>query len=483
MTGVVVTTATRSGPTTPLRSPSGQFFVSGITERGDTAAPILLRSMTDYAAKCGVRTSYGTVYDQLKTFFDEGGSQAYVARVVGGSASVGLLTLQDRAGVPLNTLRVDAQNAGAWSSGLTVEVQNGSLADTFRIIVKLNGETVEDWNNLANPAAAVLAASGSVYVRITDLGSATVAPNNNPKVLAATALSAGNDQRGSVVAADYVTALTRFSPELGDGAVAIPGQTTGVYTGINDHCKANNRVGILAATRGASTSTLASNAATIASEYVGLFAPWVQVDDGAGGIRTVSPEGYIAGVRARAHDQVGPWRAPAGEFSVARTLLGLDQVFTQTESDSLDSARVSPIRQIANSVRLYGWRSLSADEGNYFLLKDRDFLNHLVVNAKARLEKYVFNPIDSRGRLFAEMSADLVGLLDPFRQNGGLYAKTDPLTGDDIDPGYSVVTDSRVNTPETAALNKVYAQMLVRISPTGQFINLTVVKVGILAGI
>ena len=48
MPGVNVTTAARSGPSTPLRATSGQLFVAGLAERGSTTDPILLRGMADY---------------------------------------------------------------------------------------------------------------------------------------------------------------------------------------------------------------------------------------------------------------------------------------------------------------------------------------------------------------------------------------------------------------------------------------------------
>jgi hypothetical protein len=181
--------------------------------------------MADVATYLGTRQSYGNVWDQLKVFFDEGGQQAYVARVVGPAATKGTLSLNDRAVAPQPTLRIDAQNPGSWSSQITVEVQDGASPNTFRLLVRLNGDLVEDYNNLVTPADAVSAMGKSPYVRATDLGSATAAPDNRPVVAAATALSVGSDDRASVVAATYTAALAQFVPGFGDGAVAIPGQT------------------------------------------------------------------------------------------------------------------------------------------------------------------------------------------------------------------------------------------------------------------
>jgi hypothetical protein len=479
--GVVVTTQTQLGPSASTKAQSGQFFIAGLTERGDVSAPVLVRGMADVANLLGSRVSYGAVWDQLNTFFSEGGLQAYVARVVGGSATVGNLTLVDRAGSPQNTLRIDAQNPGSWSTQISVQVQNGSVANTFRITVYLNGIAVEDKNNLASPGDAVTAFSKSVYVRATDLGSVTASPNNNPAVISATTLSSGADDRASVVAATYVAALSRFTPALGDGSVAIPGQTsTAIWTGIDAHCRANNRIGLLASAQGDSKATLLGRVVEVSSEYCGIFSPWVKVPDGSGNTRTISPEGYVAACRARAHSQVGPWRVPAGAIAAANFVSDLDQKFIDSDANDLDAGRVNVIKLVAGTVRLYGWRSLSPSS-DYTYLKDRDLLNYLTVQANILLENYVFQTIDRKGQLQSAVAASLTGLVDPIAQGGGLYPFVNDA-GQQVDPGYKVETGDTVNTPSTLAQNILNARLSVRISPVGSLISLVIVKVGVLSG-
>lgn len=483
MPGVVVRTETQAGPSAALRAQSSQLFIAGITERGDTTKPVIVRGMADVNLLLGDRVSYGAVWDQLKVFFDEGGLQAYVARVVGTTPTKGTLTLQDRAGSPLNTVRIDAQNAGAWSSRLKIQVQDGALANTYRITVTLDDVVVEDKNNLATPAEAVTAFKDSIYVRAVDLGSATAAPNNNPKVLAATALSAGTDDRATAVDATYVTALALFTKDLGDGAVAIPGRTTtAIWTGINTHCIANNRIGLLSGANGDSKSTLLGRSAEVNSEFVGVFAPWIVVPDGNGGTRTISPEGYVAAMRSRAHDQVGPWKVPAGRIAVANTLVDVQTRFIDSDADDLDAGRINVIRYINGSIRLYGWRSMSTDEDNYAYLYPRDLLNYLTVESEKRLEDYVFEPIDRKGHLLAAINASLVGLVDPIARAGGLYAMLNG-SNEQVDPGYKIDTGPNVNTTTTMAANEVRAILSVRVSPVGGLVSLTIVKVGITSGL
>lgn len=479
--GVTVTTATRSGPSAPLRAQSGQYFVAGQAERGSVTTPTKIRSMADYGKFFGDRVSYGTLYDDLRTFFAEGGTQAQVIRVVGTATTLGTITLQDRSGAPANTLRVDAENPGAWSANLTVEVQDGINTDTFRIIVRLDGVIVDDHNNLHDPTEAVQAFSTSPYVRVTDMGSVSAAPANNPAVIGPTALSAGSDDRATVVAQNYVDALDLFPLGMGDGAVAIPGIGPSGHAGLIAHAEANRRIAILAANQGTDVATLMGMAASLDSEYAGLFAPWVVIPDGYMQ-RTISPEGYVAACRNRAHEAAGPWRAPAGQIAEASFIRGLDQTFTKDEGETLNDGRVSAIRVIANTIRLYGWRSLSSDEQDYRLLTGRDTLNRLVVESETRLEKYVFQTIDGKGQLLSAVNAELVGIVEPIRAVGGIYERH-AENGDLLDPGYSVDTSSAVNTVDTIASNEIHAILAVRISPTGEFVYLTIVKVGITASV
>lgn len=491
MPGVKVTTSARSGPTTPQTAPSGQYFVTGITERGSIDRPVSLRSMADYARLLGARVTYGAVYDDVRTFFEEGGSLVHVARVVGATPTVGTLALADRSLDPgLATIRLDAQNPGAWSTGLTAEVQDGqddvaAGGKTFNIVIRLGGVIVERYDNLPDPATAVTRMAGSEYVKATNLGNATPAGStaaNSPRVAAAAAFSAGADDRATATVASYIDALSRFGIGMGDGIVAIPGQTiAAAYTGIADHCRTNRRLGILVAPRSTDAGTLRTTAAQNSSEFTGLFAPWVQVSDGAGGSRAITPDGFVAAKRSLAH-ATGPWVAPAGEGGRARYVIGVDQEFDALTGDALYAGRVNAIRTISGTARLYGWRSTSKDEANFGSLTSQDMINRVVTEGEARLEPFVFQVIDGRGQLLSRINGEMVGMLEPMRAAGGLYPMID-VTGDEIDPGYRVSTGPEVNTPQTLARNEVKVDIGIRPSPTADLITYSIVKVGLTAGL
>lgn len=486
MPGVVVTTGAVAGPSAPTRAPSSTYFTVGLAERGPTNRAQLVSSFSEFVSYFGDRTTYGALWDDARMYFEEGGTRAYVTRVVGAAATIGAIAspLLDRhATTPVATLNVAAANAGAWSLGLAVRIVAGATTDTFRLQVLKDGIVVRDYTNLHNPQEAVSRVNGDTqsYVVLTDAASATAAPLNNPAVAGPIALTAGTDDRGAVVAAGYVTALNRFEKGLGDGAVSIPGIGATVHAGLIAHADANNRVALLSAARGADKATLTGLANTANAKRAALYAPWVRVSDGYGGTRAISPEGYAAATRAKAHEIEGPWRAAAGEISKATYVVMPDEIYTPADADDLDNGRVNVIRTLAGAVRVYGARSTSADP-DWAYLSYAEVVNRVVVAAESALEPYVFATIDSQGHLLATVRGTLIGIVQPMADANGLFARR-ATDGTLLDPGYSVVTDDSVNPVASLALNQIFAKVGIRPSPTAATVFLTVTKAGVTAAL
>jgi len=489
MPGVSVTTGTISGPSAPARAPSSTYFAAGLTERGPITPPTVrnaIYSFNQFVATYGARPSFGTAWDDIKTFFEEGGTRLYFQRIVGPAAAAGTLgsALADRATTPDDTLTVAAASPGAWSSRVSLNVVDGPTAATYRIQVMLDGAVVEDFTNLSSPQNGISKINAtSQFIRLADAGSTTAAPNNNPKATTTpVTIAAGTDDRASINTASYIAALDKFSDGLGDGIVALPGIGPSVHTALIAHADAHNRVAALAGARGDDKATMASYAASIDAKRAGYFAPWVQIQDGFGGVRAISPEGFVAACRARAHERVGPWKAAAGETGKARFLVGPDQVFTPAEANDLDGSKVNIIRILAGATRLYGWRSLAADVDNWGMLTGADVINRIVVEAAAQMEPYVFDVIDSSGHLLASVTGTLTGIVQPMASAGGLFAGRDPA-GDIVDPGYKVTADDTNNPVQSLALNQILGAVGVRVSPTAAMVFIQVSKAGVTASL
>lgn len=483
MTGVHVHTGATSGTGDVLRAPGSRYFIAGCAEKGDDATPVVCKTFPAFVREFGNAVAYGFLYRDALTYFKQGGTELVVTRVVGDAATKGELQLVDRALAPVNTVKLTAFSAGAWSTDLTATVDDGEVDDTVTIVLTYKAgtvdEIVETFRNLASPAAIVtkINASSRLAVASND-DSATVAPGNLPAVMVATAFSAGDDDIDSVDADALVAALDRFTFRYGPGAVAIPGYDASlVADGLEAHCAADDidRIGLThdeqsSSVEAGKTLALSLRGATD-SEYVGIFGPWVSCPDGAGGVVTVPPTGSVAARRAAAHQSKGPWLWPAGEAGKLTFVTGAEFDMTAADIDDLIGAGFNPIVAIdGQGLEVYGWRSLSVDEA-YYSLATRDTLNVHGWQAKRVLQPLVFKPIDGKGVTVADARGRLVALCEDMKQAGGLYPLLDD-TGAELDPGYSVTVEA------VPAERKLSATTGLRIVEAAELIEDTITAVG-----
>lgn len=474
--GVQVTTKLSSGPSN-TGTPSGRLHVAGLTEFGPVDKAVVVDSIAKFIAVFGGRTAYSSnLFDTARLYFEEGGNELVVSRVVGGAATKGALTLKDSADV--NTVKIEAADPGAHSTNITVQVTTSGA--TFDVVLRRAGDIIAAYAGLTSPADFVQKAATSPYVRVTSLGSATAAPGDNPKTLAATALTAGADDRAAVTAQSHVDALAASGAVAEGGAVAIPGYVVSqVGTLLLAHAAETGKLALLALPATATVAEAEVAAASLAADpngaYGGIFYPHLIIPDG-GATRTISPEGYVAAVRARAHRDAGFWQVPAGDRSRTRWVLGTSTPIDTATNDRLAEAMVNGIVTTGTKTRLYGWSSLSADRDNLGALTARDALNNITLAVKNVIEPYVFETNDSKGHLRAYIESAVVGVLDPIAKRNGFYELLD-AAGQVIDPGYKVSVDTSLNPVTLQAENKVVVAASVRLSPYAQLIQVEITKV------
>lgn len=491
MPGVVTTMGAVAGPTNLGQQQAGQYFVIGQAQRGPTDGPVLVTSLAKLIATFGTRTTYSGLHDDLKTYFEEGGSRAWVQRVVGPGATTGKLAspLLDSASSAQPTLMVSANSPGAWSSSVSVQVQTGAIDGTRRLLVYVDGTLAEDFGMLKSPAEFEQKITAqSRYITVTDLGSTSVGVQRLPAVFdQPLALTAGTDDRANLTAALQVAALDKFDKGKGDGCVAMPGMGPTAHEALIRHAADTNRIAILSAYRATDIRTLGSLSAAVSTlkgaERAGLYAPWIRVPDDYAGTRAIPPDGYIAAKRARAQELTGPWQAWAGQISVPSYVQGPDQVFSPYDVDELNDTCVNPIATLQGKMRIYGARSVSADRENWLLLTGANTMNRIITQAEGVLEDYVFGVIDGKGVLLKAIEGALEGIVKPIADLGGLFPGFDPddLTSV-VDQGYKIDT-TQINEPLELATNTVYAVLSVRVAPTAELIKLNVTKASVTAAL
>lgn len=492
MPGVVISTAVRTGPSSATVRDSSQLFVVGLAERGPSDEAVLIQSLADFELNFGEFLSTSYLHPTVETFFEEGGTQCYVARVVGASATSGTLDLEDDATDVV--LTIDANGPGSWSANVDVVVEEVVSGTSFRIKLYYNDVLIYNTGTVTSVSQAAgrinTSAVASKYVTATAASGATTLP----AALASTALSAGNSQHGGVVAQTYIDALELFNDALGTGAVAVPDMendsnntTYTVSEALVTHANTYNRIAILHGAIDDTTAEVIAKASSIQAdshaEHAAIYYPWIDVPTSISGVtRRIPPDGYVAAKRALAHNQTGPHIAPAGLISSALFAVGVAADINKTSGDALDDAGVNAIRIIQNSVRIYGARSLSSDDDNFRYITTQDIVNTIVVDAKDTLEDLVFSPIDGRETIYSAIESRLVAVLVPLLNAGALFPAFDS-NGRQIDPGYTVRCDSSLNPISQLAGGTVKAKVGVRTSSIGDKIDVEIVKSNLTASV
>ena len=253
-----------------------------------------------------------------------------------------------------------------------------------------------------------------------------------------------------------------------------------VTSDIIAHCNTYSRIAALHGAYDDTTSEIRTLALRVQAgdnaEHIGVYYPWVSAPTGVVGInRWIPPSGYVAGARARAHNQVGPHQPGAGIISDARFVNGVYASIDKTVGDELDADCVNAIRIINNRVRIYGARSCSSDTTNFRYLNAQDVVNYVVVQANRSLEDVLFGLIDGRGGMFASIEARLVAVMEPLRTLGALYEAFD-VNGRRIDFGYTVKCNDSLNPLSQLVNGTVTARVGLRVSSVGDSIQVDIIK-------
>lgn len=474
MPGVTISTAVRTGPSSATIRESSQAFFVGLAQRGPTGAAVKVASLSEFQETFGNYATYASLHPTVQAFFEEGGTQCYIARVVGPNATSGSLDLEASAAA---VITLTAVGEGDWSEDLEAEVvASGSLRN---IRLYYSGNLIYSTGLKSSNDALVNAVNNSAIASKYVLASKVT--DSLPEAIVATSLSAGDDDRSDATVDTTFTAFTDalelFLDSYGTGAVSCP-ETHSINEELIAHANTYNRIAILhAAEDEADIATLASDLSAVdGSEHAALYYPWVYVPTEVAGInRLIPPDGYVAGKRALAHNQTGPHQPAAGLLSAARFVNGVSADLNKSAGDSLDENFVNAIRIIANQVRIYGARSLSSNTENFRFITSQDVINSVVFEASASMEDLVFSVIDGRGGLFASITGRLTAICERMKNIGALYEGFD-ANGVQVDPGYTVKCDSSINTTASLAEGTVSAQVGVRVSSIGDKINVTIVK-------
>lgn len=427
--GINITERTDQGvPSLP--STSGMLLgMLGVTERGPADKPILITGDAQFKRVFGDFITTGFAAYAWAGFRLNGGRQAYVVRIKGTGGNAATTSLVDRAASPLSTLQVQAGykgtlDFGTWGNGVEVTITNNAAnVALFDLSVLYGGVQKEIWRGLT-PAIAETAindpVNGSEYIKVTNLASATVAPNNNPALQAGTNLATGTDPAAPGAAQYQGVSATKTGLYAFDGLevthVIIPeSSANAVQVSLEAYCAAR---GTMTAITSLPQATSISSAQTLgaalqsAISYMACYLGWVTVIDPIGNAsnptKVIPPVGHIAGMFARTWVNRGVHKAPAGVID--GNLKGVIQVdvdvLTDDDMTVLALLGVNPIRNIPGYGRVVMTSRLLSTDTRWYYINVRNLFNHIKRTLKAGLQWVQQEPND--GVLRRRVNKDVV---------------------------------------------------------------------------
>jgi phage tail sheath protein FI len=463
-------------------------------------AVTLVTSWYDFVQKFGgYSNSYPATFG-VGSFFQNGGSELYVRRVlstdegttgaaaeiVSGESKVADVTSKNRGG-EANLIRV--QLSAASRSGyynFTVYVEGAQSSDS----VASNDVIVEQFSNVVfnDPISSdyieTIVNLNSQYVNVV------VEPTNRTLTpsFSRVPLTGGADG-DAPVASDYESAVADFSAVDRPLVLFAPEINSQDIDGVDDIVSTmiewaeDNNGFVVADTQAALTSTgVSSLTVAEALTYAGslqtsssaaVYYPNIFISDPLGrsssALRKIGPAGAVAGLYIFTDKQTGPFKAPAGLRATIRGAVGVEKQFTTAELDALNSgAASSPVNALRNlpgaGIVAMGARTLLQDGTANNYVNTRRSLIFLKKSLSDLTQFALFENNDSR--LWARIRTSVSVFLTGYLNQGG-------LRGDAPAQAFYVKCDAENNPQSSILNNQVNIEIGVALQYPAEFVVIT----------
>ena len=482
----------------------------GIAERGPLNVATFVTSNEEFNGIYGSFISAGNLATEVRQFFLNGGTACWIIRTVhytditspGSNIAVkATVTLLDRdGGTPLDTLKVDGKDPGAYGNNIKIIIENATSgdADEFDLKVEFSGIVVETFPNLSmtdtdeNFVESIIndAGTGSKFIAVTDLDSATASPADLPALTTGTALTTGNDGLTGLVDTDFIgdaagpTGLEIFNTVQTINLIVIPDRPTAAVAGAMvtyaEVTRQKSIFAILDPPAGQKATEVVTYVVTTAallnlSEFAAIYWPHPKIVNpstlvfGAGDTITIPPSGTIAGVYARtdASRPGGVYIPPANvENGILQGVVGYetDEVNDEAKRDLIFPKRINPLVSPPGSPRhIDGARTLKGN-GNFPTIAERRGVIFIEQSIKAGL-LFAKNSNHTE-RLRETVRKTIVAFLLVQLQNGA-FRSNNP------DEAFFVDVSEALNPPTIVFANQLRARIGLATNKPAEFIILT----------
>jgi Bacteriophage tail sheath protein len=347
----------------------------GWAPKGPVDRAMRITNFSDYErAYGGLHTDSPLSYG-VRHFFANGGSDAYILRVVDTTPGTGA----EAASVTVGDLTVTASSPGDW--GETISFEISAVSGThFRLDVLGPGAAVlESYPNVtldpADPRSVGNVINGRSAYIVTSVAAAPATPAAGTSALA-------NGRDGDALQPADTAFQTAVEDLFDIGAAAdridlfniicVPGltDTTSALLGTLQRIAKERRAFLLVDSEdGETVDNLNTNGLAAAltgpdADHSAFYFPWVMAPDPmkANAITAFPPSGFIAGILARTDAARGVWKAPAGTEAGISGAIGLALTMSDAENGQLNPKGINCLRTfpVYGNV-VWGARTLHGD--------------------------------------------------------------------------------------------------------------------------
>lgn len=315
----------------------------------------------------------------------------------------------------------------------------------------------------------------SAYIRVADntAEADTVLPGPQAITLA---LGGGSDG-SAITSAELVLGWDEFTnPDDVDVRILINGGETEVPVQTKMKTVAEARKDCIAIldipydelTSVASMVTWRTDTQNFNSSYCALYAPWVKIyDKYSDTVIEVPPSGYVSSQIAYSDYVADPWYAPAGFNRGMLNIIGLSNIFTAGERDSLYEGQLNPLQTFRGRGHvIWGQKTQQTRPSALDRVNVRRLLIILEKSIAASLDYFAFEPNNDVTRF--RVRATIEEYLETISARGAFQTELG-------DSGYRVVCDTTNNTPAIIDSNELHVDVYIKPSRAAEFIELNVV--------
>lgn len=436
--------------------------------------PTLVTSWSDFVAQFGGFASGLTLPDALYQFFNNGGGQAYVARVMASDAVASTASSTDA------RLNFTAITPGVWGDGLSVDIAlDADADDTFTLSVRETRRgsdvTVERFRSLsmdpADPRYVVNSINsltvGSKFITVEDVdGDGDDLGDGETGI----AFSGGSDG-SAVTSVDYGPVMDTFDGVDANFVFNAPGLAD-VSSLLSKIEGPNGRQdSIIVVDTAENQDPDMSGASLPTSSYAAVYYPWVYIADPApdairGGVKKVPPGASVVGMILRTDTSRGVFKAPAGVSATLTGVVANETRLTNAELDSLAGMNVNVVRPVPGAgVAVMGARTRQLGSTAQYI-SIRRTLNFIKKRAVEVSRFAIFEP--NTPQLWEQLRVANGAFLSELWQVGG-------LAGLDFAEAFYVKCDGENNTAQSISNGEVNVEIGVAPVFPAEFI---VIRVG-----